>query len=421
MYKDFLVGKLFRIVPAKGKCTRDLVSADGINYVAAKKTNNGVADRCSYIDAKDKDIISEGNCIVFVQLGDGSAGYTTYQPEDFVGMNGKIACGYIDGVLNEKIGMYLMATLDKNKQLFSYSASWTGDRLRNTVMSLPIKVDEDNNPILDTECKYHEEGFIPDFDYMQERIEELEQERIEELEQERIEELEQYLVATGLNDYELTDEDIETLSLSGFGHYEERDSEDVVKVCKEFKIIDIARVEYGNKFDKNKMTYENPSVNFVSRTASNNGISDFVDNNGIIPYKSGLITLALGGSIGSCFLQEYPFYTGQNVGVIDLGNVDYHAKIYFTEALGYKCKKTFTAFGNEINKHLKTDLSVSLPIQTDADNNPIIDFERKYHLDGYIPDWDFMERYIRAIEKIVIADVVKYKDAMIAKAKEVVA
>ena len=39
------------------------------------------------------------------------------------------------------------------------------------------------------------------------------QERIEELEQERIEELEQYLVATGLNDYELTDEDIKTLSL----------------------------------------------------------------------------------------------------------------------------------------------------------------------------------------------------------------
>lgn len=206
MYKAFLVGKLFRIVPAKGKCTRDLVSADGINYVAAKKINNGIADRCSYIDAKDKGIISEGNCIVFVQLGDGSAGYTTYQPEDFVGMNGKIACGYIDGVLNEKIGMYLMATLDKNKQLFSYSASWTGDRLKNTVMILPIKVDENGNPIIDDTHFYHEEGFVPDFDYMQKYIEKLEQECIERLKQ--------YFVATDLNDYELTDEDIETLSLS---------------------------------------------------------------------------------------------------------------------------------------------------------------------------------------------------------------
>ena len=118
MHKNFLVGKLFRIVPAKGKCTRELIAADGINYVAAKKTNNGIADRCSYVDAANKNIISDGNCIVFVQLGDGSAGYTTYQPKPFVGMNGKIACGYIDGILNEKIGLYLMATLDKNKQLF---------------------------------------------------------------------------------------------------------------------------------------------------------------------------------------------------------------------------------------------------------------------------------------------------------------
>ena len=32
-----------------------------------------------------------------------------------------------------------------------------------------------------------------------------------------------------------------------------------------------------------------------------------------------------------------------------------------------------------------------------------------------------MEKYIKAIEKIVISDVVKYKDAMISKTKEVVA
>lgn len=31
-----------------------------------------------------------------------------------------------------------------------------------------------------------------------------------------------------------------------------------------------------------------------------------------------------------------------------------------------------------------------------------------------------MERYIRAIEKVVIADVVKYKDEVIAKTKEII-
>ena len=46
--------------------------------------------------------------------------------------------------------------------------------------------------------------------------------------------------------------------------------------------------------------------------------------------------------------------------------------------------------------------------------------QHKYHPDGYIPDWDFMEKYIRAIEKVVIADVVKYKDEVIAKTKEII-
>ena len=31
------------------------------------------------------------------------------------------------------------------------------------------------------------------------------------------------------------------------------------------------------------------------------------------------------------------------------------------------------------------------------------------------PDWDYMTAYIRAMKKVVIADVVKYKDEVIAK------
>lgn len=37
----------------------------------------------------------------------------------------------------------------------------------------------------------------------------------------------------------------------------------------------------------------------------------------------------------------------------------------------------------------------------------------RYHKDGYIPDFDYMEKYIRAIQKRVIPDVIKYKDEVI--------
>ena len=65
-------------------------------------------------------------------------------------------------------------------------------------------------------------------------------------------------------------------------------------------------------------------------------------------------------------------------------------------------------------RKIKND-TISLPIQTDEQNNPIIDPDKTYHPEGYIPDWEFMENYIRAIEKVVISDVVKYKDEVIEK------
>lgn len=161
---------------------------------------------------------------------------------------------------------------------------------------------------------------------------------------------------------------------------------------KEFVLADIAKLDNGNKMDKNKMTRKNPSVNFVSRTALNNGISDYVDKiKDIKPFPAGCITLAFGGSVGSCFLQEEPFYTGQNVGVITLPeNITTEMKLYFITALEKKCKLYFHAFGNEINKHFKTDLTVSLPV---------IESEDEKHI--YTPDdinWQYMQDRIAELD-----------------------
>ena len=151
------------------------------------------------------------------------------------------------------------------------------------------------------------------------------------------------------------------------------------------------------------MSHISPEINFVSRTAINNGVSDCVDECGVEPFMAGTITLALGGSIGSCFIQEKPYYTGQNVGVIELPTfVTDKAKVYFVGVLQKECKAQFTAFANEINRYLKTTLSVSLPVTSNGQ-----------------PDWDFMDKYIHAIEKVAIADVVKYKDETIAKNVEI--
>ena len=61
-----------------------------------------------------------------------------------------------------------------------------------------------------------------------------------------------------------------------------------------------------------------------------------------------------------------------------------------------------------------------MPIQIDSQNNPIIDSTHMYHPHGYIPDWEYMEKYIKATEKVVIRDVVEWKNEIIEKTKEVV-
>lgn len=135
-WKKFLIKDIFdEIVPTKGETTEKLQEGYDIPYIAAKEKNNGLKGFVS----KDgnENFISDGNCIVFIQLGDGSAGYTTYQPYNFIGMNGKTSCGY-SKKLNQYSGVFLKTVLDLQRPKYSYGRSWSGDRLKYTEVKLPV-------------------------------------------------------------------------------------------------------------------------------------------------------------------------------------------------------------------------------------------------------------------------------------------
>lgn len=184
-----------------------------------------------------------------------------------------------------------------------------------------------------------------------------------------------------------------------------------VSKWKEFSLTRICRISMGNKFDNDKMSHENPVVNFVSRTAENNGVADFVDVvNGVTPYAAGSLTVALGGSIGSCFLQEKPFYTGQNVAVLEFdSSVSNMSKLFLSTLFMHECRSKFVAFGRELNTHIRTDLTLFLPVQHDASGQPAIDPRKKYSDDGYVPDWDFMEQYMKSLNRPVLTTKRGYK------------
>lgn len=170
-WEEFTINELFDLVPTKGKDSTELTEGADIPYIAAKHDENGLMMFCRKQGYEDW--ISHGNCIVFVNLGAGSAGYTNYMQEDFIGMSGKTTCGYIKDVMTPNIGMFLSTVLSAERPKYSFGRSWTGDRLTGTTIKLPIQRDAFGNPVIDPEKKYSDKGYIPDWDFMERYIDSL--------------------------------------------------------------------------------------------------------------------------------------------------------------------------------------------------------------------------------------------------------
>ena len=116
-------------------------------------------------------------------------------------------------------------------------------------------------------------------------------------------------------------------------------------------------IRHGSKLDLNKMTQcelgEN-SIAFIGRSNEDNGIVAFVEElNNLEPFESGLITVALGGSALSSFVQPLKFYTAQNIDVLKPKfEMTLYEKLYYflcIEANRFR----YSTFGREANRTLK--------------------------------------------------------------------
>ncbi|MFZ1626451.1 MAG: restriction endonuclease subunit S [Candidatus Moraniibacteriota bacterium] len=138
-WRWFRLDELFDIERGKcGSAEKLLEKGNDINYVGAKKDNNGVMYRVK----RDSRYVSKGNSIVFIGDGQGSVGYSTYQPEDFIGST-TLSIGY-NKHLNPFIGLFLVTLLDKERFKYSFGRKWNGEKLKGTKIKLPV--DNDNQP-----------------------------------------------------------------------------------------------------------------------------------------------------------------------------------------------------------------------------------------------------------------------------------
>ncbi len=141
----------------------------------------------------------------------------------------------------------------------------------------------------------------------------------------------------------------------------------ITRSTKMYKLTELNQlfvVEHGNKLDLNKMRKVPPSGNaiaFVGRSAERNGLAAYVHQlDDLEPSEAGLITVALGGSALSSFVQTRPFYTAQNVDVLKpRTDMSLDIKLYYCLCIEAN-RFRYSTFGREANRTLKNLLVPTL-------------------------------------------------------------
>ena len=361
-WKEFNVTRLFDI------CAGNYYSSDDYEYgttpyVSASATNNGVGQMIDLPPdfSENKIVTGKVECKAF------------YQGKPFSATSdANIFAPKFE--MTQNVGLFLTSIITFNENgKWSYGRQCRVGDSKGIVVKLPIKYNEDNTPVIDENRTYSDEGYVPDWQFMEDYIKSLHHKPITT---------------------KVKADNVKELDVSNW---------------EEFYLKDLFLCQMGNGIDASATTNDNPIYNYVSRDSKGNGVVAQVDEYINIsksgkttieePFQAGTMTLALGGSfLGSCFVQKYPYYTAQNVAVLtEKEPLSIATKLFISTLIRNECKYKYLAFGRELNTHYKTDFMIKLPIKRDSNGNPVIDDNRTYSDNGYIPDWQFMEDYINSL------------------------
>ena len=206
-----------------------------------------------------------------------------------------------------------------------------------------------------------------------------------------IEELDAYLRATGLKNYELTQS--EKSAFAKFDEFNKRGW-----VAREFTLESLFdNIRQGRRLKKQDQ--KAGAIPFIMAGVTNNGVANYISNP-VAKFPANSITVDI---FGNTFYRDYEFGAGDDTGV------------YYNVAQTYT-KETMLYFTTVISKSLFGKFSYGQKLRSSQSLNFKIKLPTK---NGEI-DYKFMENFIKAIEKLVIKDVVLWADKKIEATKKVI-
>lgn len=218
-----------------------------------------------------------------------------------------------------------------------------------------------------------------DFDFMESFIAELEAERIAELSA--------YLKVSGLDNYELSDEEL--------------------KALRDYDSIDFEEFEYQEVFDKivqgrrlKKDDQIPGDIPFVMSGVTNTGIVNFISNP-VASFPRNSITLDI---FGNAFYRPYAYGAGDDTGVYWNEENEYSKEVmlYITSSMSRSVAGKYD-YGNKLRSSKSKNIKMKLPAVSKG-----------------VLDTDYMRIITNAVMKLAIKDVVQYTNERIETTKEVV-
>ena len=338
----------------------DLEKNGKIPVYSSDTSNNGII---GYTNIDAEFIVSEENPIYLV-FGDHTRSLNIVFHSFNVTDNVKVLS--LKDSYSIKILLYIISSWQKGVPNLGYSRHWS--IAKKVLFKVPVK-----------------NGVI-DFAFMENFIAELEAERIAELEAERIAELEAYLSATGLQDYTLTKEEEKALQVFEGVMFEEFTYQNIFN-----KIIQGRRLRKEDQISG--------TIPFVMAGTTNTGVVNYISNP-VASFPKNSITIDI---FGNTFYRNYDFGAGDDTGVYWNDEKEYSKEIMLFCATAME-KSLFGkfSFGKKLRSSQSVDFKMFLP-STQG-----------------VPLYAYMEVFIRAVQKLVIKDVVQYADRKITATREVV-
>lgn len=373
-WREFKVGDLFDNHQLKtpdipghtGYVTDDLVidKAGTTPYLAAVTTNNGISGFSKMPPNNDSDVITLSTTTL-------SGDTLFYQSQPFIGRQQMQALKLKNlNYMGPRLAMYMIGLLKPQLQSFNYGHKLTVAKLLDIILELPVD----------------QYGRL-DYGWMSWYIRELEHQHIHELEHQRIRELDMYLQVTGLDNATLTDHEMQVLEQ--WRQHEKFGGGTLLTKC--FLVGDLFELENSPVNNANGLL-----VGQVSAGEGLYGVSDMITTD---LYDNYIITISKLGQT---------FYHTQNVTWTDdvLGlKLKYRNDMVglFLSTIIDKQTRRISSYGHQFRMKRLHELSIYLPVTNDG-----------------APDYDFMQTFIRAQEKLVTQRLDKFRQLQIDTTKAVI-